>query len=96
MLMVSAADSALAMRYQRYEVNPLVKHHPGVATGIGFGIDGAVMVLSRHYKRQDDAMRAAGIPMDPRGDHRWWAFPAVVTVIRSAGLITDLVATSVH
>ena len=90
MFMVSAADSALALSHPRYEVNPLMRHHPVPTTIAGFGIDVGVALLDHKWKRQDDAMRAAGIPMDPHGDHRWWALPALVTAIRGAGLISGI------
>lgn len=91
MFMVSAADSTLTLGHRNLEVNPLIRHHPVPMTIAGFGLDGLALWLDHKWKREDDAMRAAGIPYD-KHDVKWWYVPAMVTVIRGVGLVSDVVA----
>ena len=68
------------------ELNPVYGSHPGRALyyGIGFGVWAAEVPFAYHWKRQDDALRAAGIP-----GHRWakwWVMPALNAGAHGVGI----------
>lgn len=85
-------DLGLALTHLNQEGNPIVKAAPGVAVGLCALSVGLAGVYSWKNKREEDAVRAAGIPH--RG-FKWWAFDLAVIAPHAAGIAISL-ATLAH
>jgi hypothetical protein len=86
-LAACGVDLGLALSHLNQEGNPIVKAAPGLAVGICAATAAASGYFSWREKREEDAIRAAGIPH--RG-FRWWAFDAGVVVPHAVGIAISI------
>ena len=86
-LLVTGGDLGFALSHSNQELNPLIRKHPAAMTGVAAATSVAVIYLSRKWKRQDDALRAAA--GGERGI-KWWVPNAVETAFHGAGLVLSL------
>jgi hypothetical protein len=86
-LLITGGDLGFALSHLRQEANPLIRKHPAAMTGVVAATSVAVIYVSRKWKRQDDALRAAA--GGERGI-KWWVPNAVETAFHGAGLVLSL------
>ena len=75
------------------ELNPLYGSHPsrGIYYGVGLPVTAAAAWLGWKWKREDEALRDAGLP--GHGWAKWWLPETLVTASHAVGIFVTLAET---
>jgi hypothetical protein len=84
----TGGDLAFGISHLGSEANPLVHKHPVIACSVAGATTVVFALVSRTWKREDDALRAVG----PESGIKWWVPNLIETALHGAGLITSIVA----